>query len=200
MRANARQGLKWKYNGFGTQTATWEDYVFAVTLAMKDAEGKRWHLTTWEVDREQLTKGVIFKSDTLSDVYRHAEKLAGELAQFRDIVQVQEKDDGHGLDLEMHVFEGSSPEFRTSSEVIQSIRQASDALRQAAVWLYGVPLSKEKLVIVDALARGLKATADDTDAARFTMRRREVSMSGMATRVGIMCAMAAVPAATSSSG
>ena len=163
MRANARQSLTWKYNGSGQQFAAWENYVFSVTLAMKDAEGKRWHLTTWEVDRESLTKGVIFKSDTLSDVYRHAERLAGELAQFRDIVQFQEKDDKHRLDLEMHIFEGAPPEFRTSSEVIQSIRQASGLLRQAAVWLYGVPLSKEKLVIVDALARGLKATADDTD-------------------------------------
>lgn len=163
MRANARQGLKWKYNGNGSQTATWENYVFEVCLDMKDAEGKRWHLKTWETDRETLTKGTIFKSDSLSSVYQHAERLAGELAQFRDIVQVQEKDDKHALDLEMHIFDGAPPEFRTGAEVVESIREASIALRHAAVWLYSAPLGKEKLPIVEALARSLSATADDTD-------------------------------------
>jgi hypothetical protein len=163
MHANARQGLKWKYNDNGSQIATWEKYVFAVWLDMKDAEGKRWHLTAWETDREALTKGMIFKSDTLASVYQHAERLAGELAQFKDIVQVQEKDDRHALDLEMHIFEGAPPEFRTSSEVVESIREASIALRHAAVWLYGAPLSKDRLPIVEALARSLSATADDTD-------------------------------------
>lgn len=163
MRANARSSLMWKYDGNGQQTATWENYVFAVTLDMRDINGDRWHLTTWEADREQLTKATIFKSAALSRVYQHVERLVGELAQFRDIAQVLEKPDKHGLDLEMRIFEGDIPKQRTSTDVIESIRQGSDALRQAAVWLYGVPLSKDKLVIVEALARALEATANDTD-------------------------------------
>jgi CheY-like chemotaxis protein len=162
MRANARQGLAWKYNGHGSQTATWENYVFAVWLDMKDAEGKRWHLTTWEVGRENLTKGLIFKSDTLVSVYQHAERLAGELAQFKDIVQ-EEEPDRHSLDLKMDIFEDGSAQFRTGAEVVRSIRQASIALRHAALWLCTAPVSKDKLPIVTALARGLNATADDTD-------------------------------------
>lgn len=163
MRANARQSLTWKYNGNGSQSAVWKDRHFSVFLDMRDINGQRWHLNSWETGREHLTKGLIFKSDSLTQVYQHAEKLVGELSQFMDIVQIQEKGGEPALDLEMHIFEGESPEFRTSAEVIQSIREASDALRRAAVWLYGVPLSKEKLPIVETLARGLNATADDTD-------------------------------------
>jgi hypothetical protein len=164
MRANARRSLNWKYAGNGSQTATWENYAFAVTLDMRDINGQRWHLNSWETGREHLTKGMIFKSDSLSQVYQHAEKLVGELRQFLDIVQVPDRAaDKHALDLEMHIFEGAPPEFRTSAEVIESIREASVALRHAAVWLYSAPLSKDKLPIVETLARGLIATADDTD-------------------------------------
>jgi hypothetical protein len=163
MRANARHSLRWQYNGKGSQTATWENHVFAVWLDIKDAEGKRWHLTTWKTDQEALTKFMIFKSDTLSQVYQHAERLVSELKQFMDIVQVQDKTDRHALDLEMHIFEGAPPEFRTKDEVIESIREAATALRHAAVWLYSVPLSKDRLPIVETLARDLNATADDTD-------------------------------------
>ena len=40
MRANARSKLKWKYDGKGSQTATWENYVFQVCLEMKDSNGQ----------------------------------------------------------------------------------------------------------------------------------------------------------------
>jgi hypothetical protein len=163
MRANARSRLKWRYGDNGSQTATWENRVFAVWLDMNDAEGKRWHLTTWEADREALTKAMIFKSESLASVYQHTERLVGDLAQFMGVEEAAREDDRHALNLEMHIFEGDPPEFRTSAEVIESIREASVALRHAAAWLYGAPVSKERLPIVEAVAGGLSATAEDID-------------------------------------
>ena len=106
---------------------------------------------------------MIFKGDTLSQVYQHAERLVCELEQFRDISPVREVTDKNSLDLRMHIFEGVPPEFRTGEEVIQSIREASDTLRRAADWIISAPISKDKLPIVVTVARSLESTAGDVD-------------------------------------